>query len=291
MRPAASVIFFSSLSGAGFGILYYINLLLGDVWGGAAFWLYFLGYGLAVGGLMLSALHLANKKNAVKAFREWRTSWLSREAVLAVAALFLTAPVAIARIFFDMDLNFLGWLAALLCVAVVCSTAMIYAQLKTVPSWNSWLTVLLFLGYAMVAAAILFLPFMAAIVILLLQLVVQILHFANGARAFEKRGLNAEMATGLGGLGKVRLFEPPHQGENYLLHEMGYVIARKHAQKLRVIGLILAFALPVLLLLIGQGGAIWWRLLILAVHISGVVVTRWLFFAEARHVMALYYGR
>ncbi len=51
----------------------------------------------------------------------------------------------------------------------------------------------------------------------------------------------AESATGLGFLGKVRLLEAPHTSENYLLKEMGFRIARKHAQKLRVIAACLGF--------------------------------------------------
>ena len=54
---------------------------------------------------------------------------------------------------------------------------------------------------------------------------------------------------------QVRLVEPPHHGENYLLKEMGFRVARKHAAKLRRIavlrgagcrcaGCLLALALP-----------------------------------------------
>ncbi len=54
-----------------------------------------------------------------------------------------------------------------------------------------------------------------------------------------------EMATGLGHLGKVRPLEPPHTQPNFVMREMGYTIARKHAEKLRPLVLLLAFAVPI----------------------------------------------
>ena len=44
-----------------------------------------------------------------------------------------------------------------------------------------------------------------------------------------------ESATGLGHLGKVKLLDPPHSSENYLMREMGFKVARKHARRLRAI--------------------------------------------------------
>jgi len=105
----------------------------------------------------------------------------------------------------------------------------------------------------------------------------------------------AESATGLGGIGKVRLFEPPHTGTNYLLQEMGYKVARKHAARLRRLALLCGAVLPVLLCA-GAGFAgpgLAGFLAALAAMLSfalGLVVERWLFFAEAEHVVTLYYG-
>jgi len=44
-------------------------------------------------------------------------------------------------------------------------------------------------------------------------------------------------ATGLAAFGTVRPLDGPHFTENYVLREMGYQIARKHAVKLRWIAL------------------------------------------------------
>jgi DMSO reductase anchor subunit len=104
----------------------------------------------------------------------------------------------------------------------------------------------------------------------------------------------AETATGLGHLGKVRLFEAPHTSENYLLQEMGYRIARKHATKLRRLSLLLGFALPFLLSLAALllSGAVGAAAAVIAAPLAtlGVLIERWLFFAEAKHTVTLYYG-
>src|SRR5206468_5125818 len=57
-------------------------------------------------------------------------------------------------------------------------------------------------------------------------------------------------ATLLGSRGRVRMLEPPHTEENYLLQEMGFRIARKHRTRLRRIVRLTGFALPALLSLL-----------------------------------------
>jgi len=106
-----------------------------------------------------------------------------------------------------------------------------------------------------------------------------------------------ETATGLGFIGKVRLFERPHVNDNYLTSEMGFRVARKHSAKLAAISLALGGAVPallfVVLLLIGeQAGFVAALVALLAVasHVAGMLVERWLFFAEARHAVMNYYG-
>ncbi len=101
-------------------------------------------------------------------------------------------------------------------------------------------------------------------------------------------------ATGLDALGIVRSFEQPHTEENYLTHEMGFVLARKHATKLRAIAMIAAFAVPALLAAFAialpslRAVAAW---IALVSGTLGIFVERWLFFAEARHAVIAYYGR
>jgi sulfite dehydrogenase (quinone) subunit SoeC len=104
----------------------------------------------------------------------------------------------------------------------------------------------------------------------------------------------AASATTLGSRGRVRLFEAPHTEENYLLKEMGFRIARKHAGRLRRIARLAGFALPAfaslfaVLLARAPGAAVAGIGVVSAV--LGVVAERWLFFAEAKHTVTLYYG-
>jgi DMSO reductase anchor subunit len=123
--------------------------------------------------------------------------------------------------------------------------------------------------------------------LIVLASLVKILWWVNAGK--NGSGSTPESATGLGGLGEVRMIMPPHTEENWLQHEMGFVVARKHAARLAVIAFSLAAILPLLVLGIYPQSA---ALLILAadVHLAGVMMERWLFFAEAKHTVTLYYG-
>jgi DMSO reductase anchor subunit len=106
--------------------------------------------------------------------------------------------------------------------------------------------------------------------------------------------LTAGHATGLEALGVARTMEAPHTEENYLLHEMGFVLARKHARTLRRIALVAAFLVPAVLAAVAlawpaAATALAW--LGLASGLAGLFVERWLFFAEARHAVTAYYAR
>ena len=102
-----------------------------------------------------------------------------------------------------------------------------------------------------------------------------------------------EAATGLGHLGKVRALEPPHTQPNFVMREMGYRVARKHAERLRKLALLLAFAVPIAMLLLLSQLPRLRRARHAARHpVDGdrPLIERWLFFAEAEHVAMLYYG-
>ncbi|MCW1955175.1 MAG: dimethyl sulfoxide reductase anchor subunit [Roseobacter sp.] len=289
MHPAPSVIAFTTLSGLGFGLLAFLGLGLPPVTGWVAFVFFALAYALAVGGLLASVAHLANPKNAIKAFSQWRSSWLSREGIAAVAALLVMAVFAIALIFFDVRLRLLGLLGAALCLTTVFTTSMIYTQLKTVPRWNMWTTPPVFLLHCLGGGALLAgQPRLAAVLLALLG-AMMIWAWSEGDSK-GRAGSTMETATGLGRIGKVRLLEPPHSGENYLLKEMAYQVGRKHALKLRILTISLGIVLPVALMLLVPVTHFTAIVAILA-HLIGVFAGRWLFFAEAEHVQALYYGR
>ncbi|KEJ90882.1 dimethyl sulfoxide reductase anchor subunit family protein [Sulfitobacter donghicola] len=289
MHPAPSVIFFSTFSGLGFGLLVFLGLGMPDVTGWTAFAFFTIAYLLAVGGLISSTFHLGHPERALRAFTQWRTSWLSREAWCAVAALVLMGLYGGGLVFLDQRWSVLGILGAIASLATVYTTSMIYGQLKTVPRWNSPLTSANFLSLCIAGGALLSSKITWAIVLLIVAGAVQIATWMRGDKALSQSGTNMETATGLGGIGSVRAFEPPHTGTNYLLREFVHVIGRKHAQKLRIISILLMTVLPVIFLLTPFSHYL--ALFAVLSHIGGVLTARWLFFAEAEHVVGLYYGK
>ena len=294
MHPAPSVIVFTVLSGMGFGLLAFLGAGLPAPNGWAAFFHWGLAYAMAVGGLLASTFHLGNPQRFLRAFSQWRSSWLSREAWGAVAALLILSPMALS------DWLGLGWpraigmVGAALALATIFATSMIYAQLKTVPRWNSWATPALFMAFAGAGGAILAGQGAAAMVLCAILGAVLLAAFHIGDGAFAARAHSMGRATGLGQngpvSGQVRVFEQPHTAPNYLMREMIYMVARKHVPRLRVIALGGAALGPCVILAFAPQHS--WPVFALAalLHILGAAAARWLFFAQAEHVVGLYYG-
>lgn len=290
MHPSASVIIFTSLSGLGFGLMFWLGFGLPEARGWAAFWFFFIAYGLSVGGLISSTLHLGNPQRAMNAFSQWRSSWLSREGIAAVATLLITAPYAIGLIFYDTSLPILGWISGILALVTIFTTSKIYNQLKTVPRWNMPLTPVLFLVYALAGGGLLAGQITIAAVLLLVLTLLQMAAWQMGDRAFSNAGHTLETATGLGHLGKMRLLESPHSSPNYLMREMVHIVGRKHAMKLRAISVVTLGLFPVAILLFLPFNHMLAGVAV-ASHVIGLFVSRWLFFAEAEHVVGLYYDK
>ena len=289
MHPAPSVIVFTTFSGLGFGLLAWLGLGYPDVTGWTAFAFFVIAYAMAVGGLLASTFHLGRPERAVKAFTQWRSSWLSREAWCAVGALVIMGLYGAGLVFLGTRFAMLGFLGTLLSLVTVFTTSMIYTQLKTIPRWNMPLTPAKFLSFSIAGGALLAGQVAIAIPLLLLAGAIQIVTWRNGDKAFAASGTNLATATGLGDRGAVRAFEPPHTGTNYLLREFVHEIGRKHSEKLRIISLILMVVVPVILLMLPFSH--FFALLAVISHVAGVLSARWLFFAEAEHVVGLYYGK
>lgn len=289
MHPAPSVIFFSTFSGLGFGLLIFLGLGMPATTGFNAFIFFTIAYLLAVGGLISSTFHLGHPERALKAFTQWRSSWLSREAWCAVAALVLMAIYGAGLVFFGQRWSIIGILGALASLGTVFTTSMIYGQLKTIPRWNSPLTPANFISLCIAGGALMAGQTTAAIILLAIAGGIQVATWLRGDTAFENNPTNMATATGLGSIGTVRAFEPPHTGTNYLLREFVHEIGRKHAQKLRIIAIALMAVLPIIFLLLPFNHFM--ALLAVVAHIAGVLTARWLFFAEAEHVVSLYYGK
>jgi DMSO reductase anchor subunit len=308
MHPAASIIFFTTASGLGYGLAAMLGLGLLDPATVSAKLANVMALGLISAGLLSSTLHLRNPQRAWRAFSQWRTSWLSREGVLAVATFVPLAINAFATVFLSRHSVMAGLGGALGAVATVYCTSMIYASLRSVDAWNTWLTSACYLLFAAAGGALLVAVFAwtagqgtrpLAGLALLLVAGAWLTKMSWRHRLKTLRPLSTpESATGLGHIGRVRLFEAPHVNDNYLTSEMGFRVARKHAEKLFVIAVALGGGVPVVVLAIVVAGdltdGLWPSLalgLALLSHAAGIVVERWLFFAEARHAVMTYYGR
>ena len=310
MHPAPSIIFLTTASGAGYGLLFL--LALGAIWEliPAQPGLGIVGIGLALAlvssGLIASLFHLGRPERAWRALSQWRSSWLSREGAMALITYAPALLFAVVWIFFDQQsgmFTLFGVLAALGATLTVYCTSMIYATLKPIRQWHHPLVPWLYLAFALMSGGLLLHALLvwfsaprtwSAIVAILATLL------ALGLRALHWRSIdepptapNPGSATGLGHLGEVRLLEPPHTQSNYLLQEMGFKIGRKHARKLRRLFVLLGLSGVLLTLVaLASGGTISGLLATLAAAcgLIAVVIERWLFFAEATHTVMLYYG-
>ena len=311
MHPSRSVIFFTTASGTGYGLLALIGVLagFGPLPAGRPFAIaaLALAFGLISAGLISSTFHLGRPERAWRAFSQWRSSWLSREGVAAVVTYVPAGLFAFAWLWFGKPngiVTLLGALSALMAAATVYCTAMIYASLRPIRQWhNGWvvpnyLLLALFTGAVWLNAIVSVWPgdsFTTATLALAAGVAALVgkLRYWNSIDT-GKSASTVASATGLGNLGTVRLFEAPHTEENYLLREMGFQVARRHAAKLRRISLALLFALPLLLTaltLVTAGAAAALAAVLACVSASvGVLIERWLFFAEAKHTVTLYYG-
>ncbi|MBN9233806.1 MULTISPECIES: dimethyl sulfoxide reductase anchor subunit family protein [Phyllobacteriaceae] len=310
MHPAFSIIVFTTLSGLGYGLAAVLGLGLLDPAAVATKLAYMTALALIAGGLLSSTLHLGNPQRAWRALSQWRSSWLSREGVLSLLTFVPLIVSAWLSVVYGRYSAPFGIAATVLSLATVFCTSMIYACLKSVQAWHTRLTPACYLLFSLAGGSLLGAMFATAggrggIPLLLPALVFLIAAWA--VKIAWLRNLDGlvplstpESATGLGAIGRVRLFERPHVTENYLTNEMGFRVARKHAEKLRRLALLLGGLLPggliflVLAALMAGANAGLAATLTLAVaalsHVVGMFVERWLFFAEARHAVMNYYG-
>ena len=317
MHPALSVIFFTTLSGAGYGLLFW-----------AAFQSFFVNAParalvlsvvvailLSTVGLLSSLWHLGKPARAWRAFSQWRTSWLSREGVASMATFVLAVLFAAALLPHMLDdslagaryrFSIAGTLVALLtmfgAVATVYCTAMIYGSLKPIPAWRHALVPAVYLLFAAFTGGLLFCAIsgfsgrdvtnMAALGGILAAVALGLMKWKYWrdidvplpATRGDAVGLPQRTAT---------VFERPHTEANYLTKEMGFVVARRHAKTLRRLAVVLFAALVILLLFpawffVHLDTGPWYAAAALCA-LAGAFVERWLFFAEAKHMVTLYY--
>lgn len=309
MRPAVSILLLTTATGFAFGLLAWIGLYacLGLLPADPRFARVGIALGLVLAslGLLASMLHLGRMDSAWRAFSQWRSSWLSREGIGAVlvypAALLLAAAMRL-----DHDgvaTRLLGAVLMVAALATVLCTAMIYASLKPIRQWHNSHTAPDYLIYALFSGALLVALLHTALLgrpgatdaIAAATAAVALIAKRAYWRHVDGQTPLASLAAAIG-LPKdkeVKPLDAPHFTENYVLREMGFVIARRHGAKLRRIALGLGFGAPLGFSLLGSLSLapLAATAAALACAAVGLLTERWLFFAEATHVSALYYGR
>lgn len=288
MRPAWSVILFTTLAGAGQGL--FLAVFAAEVFsrGPVLFPSAIFSVLLLTGaGLVASFFHLGHPERAWRTAAMWRTSWLSREVIVLPLFMVLVAGYGLTGSIL------LGWLAAIACVALFVCTGMIYACLKFLQEWHSPLTVLNFalLGSAsgMTLAAALAArleprwewPYTgAALLCTLLAAASRTASLVRNARIKPRSSLQSAI-----GIKHPRIAQKA-QGAiagsfntREFFHGRGPLVLRN----VKWLFLGAAFAVPVALVLAGLPAIAFF------VQFGGLLAERWFFFAQANHPQNLYY--
>lgn len=313
MHPALSVIFFTVVSGAGYGLfvmlfsLAFLDII--DISRSAAFTASVLSIVLISAGLLSSTFHLANPKNAWRSFSRFKTSWLSREAVFAVlfypfALLFVLgifladegmSPLRMGGFFWLM-----GLVGTLLAIVTVFSTGMIYGCLKTIRQWNSALTPANYILLGLMLGSVTLMAIMASVdgnvagvsgITMLVVIGAALLKAIYFFWVRKVTGPTINTATGFN-RSTVRLLDVGHTAGTFLTDEFSYQAAGQTLKLFRILVFVLGFALPLLFVLSQAAGEANGAAMIVAAVLAfvGIGLERWLFFAEARHVVNLYHG-
>lgn len=320
MKPALSVILFTVLSGAGLGALALAALAdLGAHVVGApgltdavALRAGIVALMLVVAGLCASTLHLANPRNAWRSLVRWRSSWLSREGLVALIFIPL-AGVYLATLAFAIPYARmpLAMLVVVLAWMILYCTAMIYASLKPIRQWHTPRVPLAFWLIAHASGALLIVVVMAmqaapvagllgvALAFFVLAFVAKLEYwrFVGG----DKGGVTLAQAIGVnhgvvparrpatGRTVAARLLDVGHTKGTFLTHEFLHSPSLSARRSLRVIALVAGFGIPVLWLV---GDDTDWRggIGAFVACMLGLIAERWLFFVEARHTVRLYHG-
>ncbi len=309
MNPAFSVIFLTTLLGAGQGLflaLYAAHVVTAHVAQRLAPPPALLVTGalvsaaLVAGGLVASVFHLGRPERAWRAASQWRTSWLSRE-VIALPAFLAAVLLYAGALAFASDRAMLaGAIAAVLCVALFVCTGMVYACIRFLQEWATPLTLVNFalLGLAsgttlaaamaQVAAPMLAEAFaVAAFALTLAGLAGRVASLRRNARLRPMSTLQSAI-----GVKHPRIEQKAQgfMGGSFNTREFFHGATRERMLAIRRGFLVATFALPLALLAVAVlGDALGLCALAFAVQYAGLVAERWYFLADANHPQNLYY--
>ena len=315
MKPAFSVIFLTTLLGAGQGL--FLALFGAELWApaplqtdlrsllvpGSAVALVFCGL-----GLLASFFHLGHPERAWRALAMWRTSWLSRE-VIALPLFMLSVAVYGLWHLLDQGQGFgpypyaslvIGWLAVLLCLALFVCTAMVYACIRFLQEWASPLTLINFLllgcasGFtlatvlASVQQSALQTAFaIAALVFTFSGLVSRVAALVRNARLVPKSTLQSAI-----GVKHPRIVQKSQgfMGGSFNTRAFFHGKSLAWVRCVKWFFLVFAFPLPMLCLAFTLcTGSVLLAWLAFLLQYLGLLAERWYFFAQARHPQNLYY--
>lgn len=309
MHPAISVIVFTVSSGAGLGLLA-LSILLTLIDGGAGANSRALFAGAAIGlvlttlGFISSTFHLANPKNAWRAFSRFRSSWLSREGVFVVL-LYPCALMYLGGLWHNPEhpgplAQLAGVVTASLALATLFATGMIYACLRTIRQWNTALVPANYVLLGLVTGGLtltLILAFFGDINRLAAALSLVLLVFTCFSKALyylwigQPQGPTINTATGFT-RASVKLLDVGHSAGTFHTREFGYQAPVSLVSRLRWGVYLLGFIVPISLIAwVLHAGVVGPVILATLSAFIGVTIERWLFFVEARHSVNLYHGR
>lgn len=304
MHPAFSVIFLTTLIGAGQGLMLAMTLVEVTAPGLVDHGFYVTGSAVALGmliaGLGASFFHLGHPERAWRAASQWRTSWLSREVILLPLVMALVFGYGVAH-YFRLDVGStqaIGLVASLMSLLLFGVTAMIYACLRFLREWASPLTVLNFtlLGTAsgfLLATALaawcepVLLEFLAAwtVVLTAMACISRVASLMRNAKLKPKVTLQSAIGVRHS---KIQQKAIGAMGGTFNTREFFHHKSLQFVANIKWITLLLVFVLPLALIWLGNQSAV---LLSAAfvVQYLGLLAERWLFFAQANHPQNLYY--
>lgn len=307
MRPAYSVIFLTTLIGAGQGLFLalfaaQVGARLGAVESPAALFLVAgasLCVTLAALGLLASFFHLGRPERAWRSAAMWRTSWLSRE-VIALPVFMASVAAWGFAVHLRSDATLaLGALALSACLALFVCTAMIYAGVKFLQEWASPWTLANFLligsasGFmlavplcAMLAPALAWPAAAGAVALTLAALATRLASLARNDRLRPK----STPQSAIGMRGPVQQKSQGFTGSSFNTREFFHGVSPGRLRAVRAAFLQLGFVVPVALVLAGMmTGSFALLAAAAAVQYCGFVAERWYFLAQASHPQNLYY--
>lgn len=292
MKPALSILLFTTLAGAGQGLV--VALAVASLAGAQAqpamLWI---AAALLVAGLVASFFHLGHPLRAWRAAAMWRTSWMSREVIVLPAFIALTAAWAL----WGAKGALLPILAVALSLVLWYCTAMIYACIRFVQEWAHPLTIVNYVTLGLASGAVLYcglavilgqkelaaaaVPWAAALTVL--AWITRGLALRRNARL--KPRSTTQSATGIRNERVVQR-SMGFTGGSFNTREFFHGATAATMRHARVGFQVLAFAVPLALLAWGQPLAL---LVAIPVQFAGLLAERWVFFAQARHPQNIYY--